>query len=317
MDRSPSRWARAAVVATALWVTAVPAWAQDIDDLDEGVVMETPFEPGVESSVWEISVQIGYLNLDRILMEAPGVVVDVENPSDAIFASMELRGELSFSPQLKINRTFGNNFAVENAFGFAIGDFQQSVQDDQVAWTLAGAVSTNTLTEQEIEAGSYFMWFHEHSLVYYPRGEGRIQPYLGVGLGTQHYGVDSAYIEGNASSLAFSYGAGLRVIADDLYSFRLEVRNYHSSIQYDVADSFRPDQVNLTGDGIVGFPVAELRELAGLTPAERDRAEALWNELELDPDQFDGQIAVPFPVDEYEEQPYSSLWFSLGFVAAF
>lgn len=317
MDRTPSRWVRALAVATALLVTAAPAWAQDIDDLDEGVVMETPFEPGVEAGVWEISVQVGYLNLDKILVQSPNVVVDVENPSDAIFAPMELRGELSFSPQLKVNRTFGNNFAVENSFGFAIGDFQQSVGSDQTAWTLAGSVSTNTLTEQEIEAGSYFMWFHEHSLVYYPRGEGRIQPYLGLGIGTQHYAVDSAYIEGNASSLAFSYGAGVRVVADDLYSFRVEVRNYHSAIQYEVAEQFRPDQVNLTGDGIVGFPVAELRELANLSDAERATAEALWNQLELDPDQFSSQIAVPYPVESLEEESYSSLWFSIGFVAAF
>jgi len=318
MHRSPSRRVQTLAFAVALSAMAPTAWAQDLDDLDEGVVMETPFEAGVEPSVWEISMQIGYLNLDQVLLSANGIVVDVENPSDVIFASMDLRGELSFSPHIRVNRTFGNHFAIENTFGFAIGNFQQSVSDDQVKWTFNEQISNNTLTEQEIEAGSYFMWLHEHSVAYYPRGEGRIQPYLTAGIGSQHLYVDSDYIDGGSTSLGISYGGGLRVVGDDLYSFRIEVRNYHSTVSFDTNEQFRPDQVNLTGDGIVGFPVSHLRELASLTPEERATAERLWEQLELDQIQdIDQQLLVPMPIESYEDQSLASLWVSLGFVAAF
>lgn len=306
------------------------AVGQDIDDLDEGVALETPFEPGIESGVWELGVQIGYIDFSSRLFGSENVIVDLEDPQQAIFADMEIRGESSFQPLVRISRTFGEHFVFENAIGFAIGDYEQTISSDITKWK--SREGSNELTEKEYEAGSYFMWRHEHSIVYYPRGRGAVQPYVTGGVGTNHLAVDSAYVEGGSGALAFSYGAGIRWVADELFSLTLEVRNYHTSIQFDVAQEYQ-ELPNLNADGLVSFPTATLTDIGNMTDDEIegiiDRLElrenfgfdendtgATMREAILDPEN-ELPRTLPTPVESFDEESYSSLWISLGFVAAF
>ncbi len=299
-----------ALVALVLIAVVPTALAQDLDELDEGVVVEAPFVHGIEPNVWELGLQTGYMNLDKTLLSIDNVVVDVENPIDAIFGSMSLKGQQSFSPRMFVNRTFGRHFALDNAVGFTIGDFAQSVDaDSEVKWQDTNSV--NELTEEELEKGSLFVWNHEHSLTYYPRGEGRVQPYLSAGAGTMTYSVDSDYIDSAKRAFTLSYGGGLRIVGDDLFSFRLDVRMYRNQIQFDPSDSFRRI-VNLEGDARVDFPVSELVDTSelGLTDAE------LRALLGLGPtDPIPGSLVVL--IDQFEERTFNNIWISVGFTAAF
>lgn len=321
-----------AAVAACLWLAA-PAVAQDIDDLDEGVVLEKPFVVGIEPGVWELTLQVGYLDLSNVLMRADGIVTDVEGAKDAIFSDMEISGEQSFHPQLRVTRTFGRHFALENSVGFAIGDFLQSASGVGTKWTDPNG--DNVLTDLEREKGSYFLWMHDHGLAWYPRGEGRVQPYLVAGAGSQVYFLDSKYVEGSASGFAFSYGAGLRVVGDDLYSLRIEVRNYHTSVRFAPGSVFETRQ-DLRGESLIDFPVSRLVPGNQLTEAQVRAAAAQlgldvetarspetdvdWLQIDPSTGRFrfdDPNVLIPQPYDEYDEESYSNLWISAGFTAAF
>lgn len=316
MRRFASFWAVAALL------LALPATAQDIDDLDdldEGVVLESPFEPGIEPNVWELSLNFGNVGYATTLVEADGIVVDVEDPVTALYADTALEGESSFNPQFRVGRTFGTHFALEASFGFAIGDFEQTASNF-VSWSDPN--DDNTLTEVEREKGSYFVYTQELAGVYYPRGEGRVQPYLIGSIGQSYWELDSNYVDGITDNLAFSYGAGLRIVADDLYSFRVEVRQYRQNVQFELADTFF-ELPNLDADGLVDFPVSRLQTVAEANLSEPEIL-AILDSLDLDPEEFrsdDGtfpqSLLLPRPYPELEEQTYTSLFISAGFTAAF
>lgn len=231
------------------------AFAQDLDDLDdldEGVVLEEVFEPGIEPSTWELSLTFGQMDVSQELLAATGIVVDIEEPGEFITSDMALSGEQSFAPALTIGRTFGRNFALQGTAMFAVGDFEQSLTGNQRKYV--DPLSENEVTELETEKGSYWQWNTSLEALWYPRGEGRIQPYLIGGVGYQFLELDSIFVANNVSAPLYSYGIGLRIVGDDLYSFRIEVRNYHSTQSFDPADEFATI-VAPNGGGVFDIPV--------------------------------------------------------------
>ncbi len=317
-------------VCALLTLLPLSARAQDIDDLDEGVALETPFESGIEPNVWELGIQIGYIDFTSRLFGAKGIIVDLENAQDAIFADMEITGDSSFQPLIRINRSIGTHLELVNSIGFAIGDFNQQIIGPQEKWKSRD--SSNTLTDLELQRGSYFMWRNEHGLTYYPRGRGRVQPFLTAGAGWNNFSIDSPYLAGSAGAFAFSYGGGLRIVADDLFSVTFEIRNYQTDIQFVPSDKYKVIP-NLSADGQISFPTAALEDVDNMSDAE---IEAIIDRLDLREDlgfgvndtgadmrariTADGSELprrLPREIESFEKESYSSIWFSFGFVAAF
>lgn len=293
---------------------AVGALAQDLDDLDdldEGVVLEEPFEYGIQPNTWGLSAHFGYLNVSNVLLRAQGIVVDVEFPDEASFSDMSLEGQLSFSPQIRLTRTIGRHWGIEAGAGFALGDFEQKLTGDLTNWV--DRQGDNTVTETELQKGSYWIWQGEISAVWYPRGKGVFQPYLIGGGGGNLFDIDSSYIDGSTAGLFFSYGGGIKLVGDELYSIRIEVRNYHSNLNHEVGATFR-ELPNLSADALVQYPVSQLRDQSELTQAEID---AILAKLDLDPNAIDAQTPLPVPYEQYDNEAFSNLWISLGFEATF
>lgn len=304
----------------------------DLDDLDEGVVLEEVFEPGIEANAWEVSVMFGAMDLAQDLLEANAIIVDIEEPGDFIMADMKLAGEQSFAPGITIGRTIGRNFAIEAQAMFAVGDFEQSLVGESRKYTDPN--SDNELSVEESEKGSYFQWNTSLQGLWYPRGEGRFQPYLIGGIGKQFMELDSVYIDDIASSTVFSYGAGLRIVGDDLYSFRFEVRNFQATQSFAPATRFATI-VAPNGGGVFEIPTfvqeggtnatitAELDEDGQLVDPE---LAALFESLGLSPANFlpedsEGATTVDIPAFSrevsYGDVDFSTLYFSVGFTAAF
>lgn len=307
------RWT-ALIWALPLLLCALPAVAQDIDDLedlDEGVVLEEPFVRGIQPNRWSLAVLFGYRNVSNTLMQADGIVVDVEFPDEAAFADMELKGAQSFSPQVRLARTIGRHFGLELGAGFSLGDFEQTLKSGIVNWV--DPEGDNVVTATELQKGSYWIWSGELSGVWYPRGEGTVQPYLIAGGGFDWFDVDSAYIAGGTTSTSFSYGLGLKLIGDELYSIRLEARNYHVGLDHDVASTFRT-LPNLSADALVDYPVSRLVDINDLSQAEID---AILDGLDLDNLDPATLTALPVPYESFDSESFTNLWFSLGFEAAF
>lgn len=308
------RWTALIWALPLLFCFSLPAVAQDIDDLDdldEGVVLEEPFVYGVQPNKWGMTILFGYRNIARDLLQAPGIVVDVEFPDEVSFADMKLKGEQSFTPQVRLTRTFGRHFALEAGGGFSLGDFEQTIESELTNWV--DPEGDNEVTDTEIQSGSYWVWTGEVSGVWYPRGEGVVQPYLIGGGGMDWFDIDSVYINGATSSVTFSYGAGLKIVGDELYSIRLEVRNYHTTLDHSIGETFRT-LPNLSADALLDFPVSELVDRGSLSPEEVD---AIFEALDLDPNGLEDITVLPVPYSSYEKETFTSLWFSLGFEATF
>lgn len=338
MSSSSSRHPhRRGVTARAVALLSVPVWAlstlvapttssaqdlDDLDDLDEGVVLEEVFEPGIEPNKWEISVMFGATDLATVMLESPAIIVDIEEPGDFIMADMELTGEQSFSPGLRMSRTLGRHFALEGSAFFAVGDFEQTLTGFQQKFT--DPQSDNELTEQEREKGSYFKWNTELNGIWYPRGEGRIQPYVIGGVGYQFMELDSVYVDGMSSAPVFSYGAGLRIVGDDLYSFRVEVRNFHSTQSFEAAREFATI-VAPNGGGLFDIPIFQLQDFGNIEldengdPVDPELRE-LFDSLGITAQEFT-EVGAPLPNFtrdvEYDDTTFSSLFVSVGFVATF
>jgi hypothetical protein len=310
------RWT-ALIWALPFLVCALPAGAQDIDDLDDldvGVVLEDPFIAGVQPNTWGLTFLFGYRNVSNTLLQAEGIIVDVEFPDEVAFADMELKGQQSFAPQVRLSRTFGRHFALELGGGFSLGDYKQNIKSEIVNWV--DPDGENEVTETETQKGSYWIWNAELSGVWYPRGKGVLQPYLIGGIGQNWFDIDTSYIDGVTSSLAFSYGLGLRIVGDELYSIRMEVRNYHTALDHAVGDTFR-ELPNLRADRLIKFPVSSLVDINTLSDAE---IAAILESLDLDPSIVEGENAVtvlPVAYGGYEEETFMNLWISLGFEATF
>ena len=140
-----------------------------------------------------------------------------------------------------------------------------------------------------------------------------MQPYLIGGAGFDWWDVDSVYMAGATNSFSFSYGAGLRIVGDELYSIRLEIRNYHTGIAPEVGKTFLT-LPNLSADALVDFPVSELVDRNSLTPEE---VAAIFEALDLDPSAYQDLTLLPVAYSGYDEQTFMTLWFSLGFEATF
>jgi len=284
------RWTALLWALPLLCCCVLPALAQDIDDLgdlDEGVVLEEPFHRGVQPNTWGLAILFGYRNVANTLLQADGIIVDVEFPDEASFADMKLKGEQSFSPQVRLTRTIGEHFGIELGGGFALGDYEQSIDSPLRNWV--DPDGENDVTATETQKGSYWVWTGELSGVWYPRGRGVVQPYLIGGAGMENFDIDSDYIDGGTSSFVFSYGAGLKIVGDDLYSIRIEVRNYHTSLAHSVGQTFRR-LPNLSADKLVDFPVSRLVDRDSLTPEE---VAAIFEALDLDPASVEDVTLVP------------------------
>jgi hypothetical protein len=308
------RWTALIWALPLLFCFSVPALAQDIDDLDdldEGVVLEEPFVAGVQPNSWGVALLFGYRNIAKTLLQAEGIIVDVEFPDEVSFADMKLKGEQSFSPQVRLTRTFGRHFALEAGAGFSLGDFEESLESELTNWV--DPEGDNEVTDTEIQKGSYWVWSGELSGAWYPRGEGVVQPYLIGGGGIDWWDIDSVYIEAATTSFSFSYGAGLKIVGDELYSIRLEIRNYHTGVDSDVGQTFLT-LPNLAADALVDFPVSELVDRNSLSPEEVD---AIFAALDLDPAEYGDLVVLPIAYRGYEKEIFSTLWFSLGFEATF
>ena len=255
----------------------------DLDDLDEDVVTEQPFIPGIEVGHWEVTFMLGYLDLNQDLIKARQIIIDW-NQGDTIYADMKLTGQSSFSPQLRLGRNL-QWFTIELGLGLALGDYRQSVAN--LSWRPVD--SDEPFTENDIEKGSYFVWYYDGNLTYNIKKTGRVIPYVTGGIGGQSYSLDSSYIYGLSTGMTYNAGIGFRVIGDELFQFRLEVRNYWSEIQFHSNANFRENQVNPEADDeLINIPTTALDE--------------------------DGNV-IPF--GGFEPTKFSSLYISLGVVASF
>ncbi len=258
----------------------------DLESLDQDVVTEKPFEAGIDTDKWELSFQIGFMNLAQTLFRADQIVVKW-NSKGKIFGDMEVKGQSAFSPQLRIARNWGH-LGWQQTFGLTLTDFAQSVSNSKER-SVSGNQGDVVLLETDLERGSLAMWYHDTALVYNVLTKGRVIPYLMGGVGGQYWYVDSSYINDTPPILAYNIGAGIRIVGDDLFSVTVEVRDYFSKVQHRSGAIFRPGVVD---------PQDDTRQI----------------DIPLSVLDAQGQEQ---PFSGFQKESLSSLWYSIGVVATF
>jgi len=254
----------------------------DLDDLDEDVVTEKPYEPGIETGAWEFIFQLGFLNLNKRLFGADNIIVDWE-ADGRIYGNMEIQGTSAFSPQFRMSRNWGH-WGFQSTFGFTLGDFDQVVTDLRKRPEDSAAV----FGENDPERGSFFQWYHDHSVIYNVLTKGRLIPYLSAGVGGQYYYMDSTYVFDSTSAFTLSFGGGLRVVADELFSVLFEVKNYRQTLRWHTDSVFMGDVVDPDRDDVlIDIPMTVLED-----GAER-------------------------PFTGFADETLNNIWYSIGLVATF
>ncbi len=69
----------------------------DLESLDEDVVTEKPFEAGIDTDKWELSFQIGFMDLAQTLFQADQIVVKW-NSKGKMFGDMQVDGQIRVQP---------------------------------------------------------------------------------------------------------------------------------------------------------------------------------------------------------------------------
>ncbi len=261
---------------------------EDLESLDEEVVTEKVFQAGIDVDKWELTVQIGFMQVPKPIFRAEQILVKW-NSKGKLFADMQIDGNSSFSPQVRIGRNWGH-LGWQATLGMTMGDFRQNIDAASVVeHSFSGKPGEVVLEENDPEIGSLVTWYHEQALVYNILVRGHLIPYVLGGIGAQYWVIDSAYLKSSDPALTFSFGGGLRVVADDLFSVVFEVRDYMSKVQHNSSSTFLTDQVDPDDDTrLIDIPLTQL-------------------------DSEDTEI----PFGGFAEESYHAIWFSIGLIASF
>jgi len=288
-------FAKGWLLLVSLLIFAIPnaCWSQglddldDLEDLDQDVVTEKPFEPGITVDKWEVQLQIGFMSLTNTLFGADQIIVKWD-AAGKLFADMTIDGSSSFSPQIRFGRNWGH-IGWQSTLGMAMGNFTQRVSN-VTERSVSGRPGEVVLDETDPETGSLVMWYQDQALVYNILTKGRVIPYVLGGIGAQYWVIDSTYIFNSQAAFTYSFGGGIRIVGDELFSVVFEIRDYVATVQHRSDAVFLDSQIDPGDDTrLVNIPMTALNPETG-------REE---------------------PFGGFEKVKNNNIWFSIGLVATF
>jgi len=249
------------------------------------------FVPRLVPGSIECSITLGYLDLASTMVSYPGRIIYKRTNEHTYYGDVVLQGESAFNPVLRLGYVLKPWLTVEGVGGISVSEYSSKISRTVRLSNEQGATEREydvPLGEFDAEQRSCITINGGANLVLYPFDlggghEGRWHPFLLGGLGKTWYSLNSNYTEGSTSSWTYTGGGGIRFVADELVSVRLEVLYNRSKVKFDPAESFLSLE-----EGTLIIPLYEL------------------------PD-----VGVATPVQEFEEHSLSSLSWALGFTAAF
>ncbi len=256
----------------------------------ESAPVEERYVPRVEAGRLEGSITLGYLDLATTLVSYPDRMIYKRTDEYTFYGDVELQGESAFNPMLRLGYTLTPWFALEGVGAISVSEYSSKISRTVRISNELGSGDRDydvPLGEYDAEQRSCVTLSGGVNAVYYPfnhgQRTGRWNPFLLGGVGNTWYSLNSDYTEGSASSLTLTGGAGVRFVADDLISVRLEVLYNRSKVR------FTPTETYLSLDeGTVKIPLFTLPE-----------------------------VGAPTVVDEFEEHTVGAMSWALGVTAVF
>lgn len=249
------------------------------------------WKPGLPEGKLEGSLSLGYLNLATPLVTHPGRLIYRYTAANYYFADMTLEGSSAFNPVLRLGYGLRKWFTVEGVWGISVSEYKAKL-------SRTVSLSTDPTNNERIEGIPIGEFDAEqrscitinaglNGIVYpldlHGDASGRLHPFLLGGFGRTWYSLNSNYTLGSTSAWTLTGGGGLRFVADELISVRLEMLYNRSRIQFDPVQTWQS-----LNEGTLSIPLYEL-------PAEGDIT----------------------PVTEFDAQDISAMSWAIGFTATF
>ncbi len=200
--------------------------------------------PGLRQGRLDATFSIGYLNLGTPLLSSPNPMIYRISTENLYFGDVVMHGGSAFNPVLRLGYGLRKWLTIEGVWGISVSEYKANI-DNTVSLSTDPANDERIygvpLGEFDAEQRSCITLNSGLNGIIYPfditdDGSGRLHPFLLGGIGRTFYSLNSNYTQGATSAWTLTGGAGLRYIADDLISIRIEALYNHSRIRFDPAE---------------------------------------------------------------------------------
>ena len=202
------------------------------------------WQPNVDQGTIEVSLSLGALNLGSTLFEHEQIIYKYTQEY-TYFGDVSIKGKTAFNPVLRVGGNISRWFAIEGQGGLSFSEFTSSIENRKYVKNEPNApvIDNPPLGEYDAERRSMLTGQAGINAVIYPfnvskRVITRFQPYLTGGVERFWFNMNSNYSSDTASSWGANLGGGLRLLADENISIRLEVLFHRASLQWTPAKNF-------------------------------------------------------------------------------
>ena len=245
------------------------------DDIAEEVLDEPKYVPAIEKGQWNLALTLGYFNMTKTLLQHERLIYKATDEA-FFYGDVELVNESAFNPILRVGYNLSTWLALELQGGVTFSDYQATITNPFSVDPAGGSPTPVTeIGEFDAERRSALIFIGNLNLVWYPLnmdgdGTGRWHPYVTAGGGMALYNIDSNYVDTSATGGNLNVGAGLKIIADDLVSLRVELLYQRHEIQFEPAAVFDSQD-----DNTIQVPVYEFDELGRYSEVRSFASQAL------------------------------------------
>ncbi|MFO7609529.1 MAG: hypothetical protein R6X35_10085 [Candidatus Krumholzibacteriia bacterium] len=216
------------------------------------------WKPRVDQGTIEVSLSLGFLNLNTTLLEHEQIVYKYTQ-ENTYFGDVAIKGQTAFSPVLRLGANISRWFALEGQGGLSFSDYTTSIENRkyQKNEPEAPIISDPPLGEFDAEQRSLLTGQAAINAVVYPfnirsRVTSRVHPFVTGGIERFWFNMNSNYVDDTASAWGANLGAGIRLLADENVSVRFEVVFHRTTLEWTPAESFT--ELN---DGTLPIPLED------------------------------------------------------------
>nr|MEE4267300.1 hypothetical protein [Candidatus Krumholzibacteria bacterium] len=298
-----------ALMIMAFIAVCTPSWAQDTeaepsfrllrDSATAAAELELEEEaaarwvPAIHKGTMEFSFFLGFINLKTTLLAHDQIIYKYTEES-TYWGDVAIEGANSFKPGIRLGYNFTKWFALEGIGTVSFAEYTTTVENRVQRPNEAGSPVLPfepVLGEFDAEARSLITGSVGLNALVYPfnikgDAQGRLHPFLTAGFSKMWYDMNSNYTDGAAGTSDVNIGGGIRLLADENISIRLEALFHSHTVEFTPAEYFR-----------------KLDEGTTLIPL---------NEYPIVGESFDERR-----VESFESQSVSAISFSLGVQGSF
>jgi hypothetical protein len=213
---------------------------------DQEAEVET-WEPGIEPGALEMSLTLGFLDLNQTLLSADQVIYKFTD-KQIYWGDVSLIGQSAFNPEVRLSYNLSHWLAIEPLFSISVSEYNGQIINrhsrENTNDPNARVLDDPELGEYDAEHRSAITLGTGADLQIYPfnllrgNGKGRLHPFLLGGVSRVWFDLNSNYTAKAAAAWNYMAGVGLRLIADDLVSVRIHALYQQAKVQFPVADVF-------------------------------------------------------------------------------